>query len=279
MQSGRKADKIFRICVAVIAVLIVVYACAAAINGWTYINTLVKQGQINVKDNLFNIVTYFMQTVGMYLVYALLIFMGVKNSSQLSKMNGHIQKDSEYVNSQKLLQMSDEADVSEDMDEIIEGFQIMESPPTKYTEEKEPAAEKMELALIGIEVMEQIQSAAKQKGVSFVLDADEGFACFVQGDKPFIEQGLRLLIEIYLENCHSGNEVRMKVTDSSFQLRAVYVEFSDDVVDLLNGNLCSNREKVLQVQSFNNYIVQLNGNVKTHSDENGCYTEIMLQTQ
>lgn len=150
MQSGRKADKIFRICVVVIAVLIVVYACAAAINGWTYINT-------------------------------------------------------------------------------------------------------------------------------FVLDADERFGCFVQGDKPFIEHGLRLLIEIYLENCHSGNEIRMKVADSGFRLRAVYVEFSDDVVDLLNGNLCSDRETALQVQSFNNYIVQLNGSVKTHSAENGCYTEIMLK--
>lgn len=277
MQSGRKADKIFRICVVVIAALIVVYACAAAINGWTYINTLVKQRQINVKDNLFSIVTYFMQTVGIYLVYALLIFMGVKNSRQLSKMNEHIQKDSEYVNSQKLLEMSNETDVSEDMDEAIEGFQIMESPPDKSAEEKEFSAEKMELALIGVEVMEQIQPAAKQKGVSFVLDADEGFGCFVQGDKPFIEHGLRLLIEIYLENCHSGNEVRMKVADSGFRLRAVYVEFSDDVVDLLNGNLCSDRETALQVQSFNKYIVQLNGSVKTHSAENGCYTEIMLQ--
>lgn len=279
MKNRPMADKIFRICVMVISALIVVYACAATINGWTYISTLVKQGQINVKDNLFNIITYFMQTVGVYLFYALLIFIGVRNSRQLSKINKYIQKDSEHADSQKFLEMSCEADTDGDMDEMIEGFQIVKSLSDKPAGDKELVYEKVELALMGIEVMEQIQPAARQRDISFVLDADEGFSCFIQGDKSFIEQGMKLLIGIYLENCHVGNEVQMKVTSNGFQLRAVYVEVSDDVVNLLNGTSGDDTETALQVQSFNNYIVQLKGSVKTHCDENGCYTEIMWQTQ
>lgn len=150
-----------------------------------------------------------------------------------------------------------------------------EQIPLKY--HNKAGNREVELALIGIEVMEEVQQMAGQKRVHFLLDVDDGFDCRIQCDKSYLESGLKLLAEIYLENCHSGNEVRMKVTDSGFCLKAMYVEFSDDILDLLNGKPCSDREIVQKVQVFYNYIAQLNGIIKTHCDESGCNTEIMLQ--
>ena len=91
----------------------------------------------------------------------------------------------------------------------------------------------IELALIGIEIMEEIQQMAKQQNVHFSLDADDGFGCIVKGNNFYLELGLKSLAAVYLENCHSGNELRMKVTDKGFLLRALYVEFPDDIVSLL----------------------------------------------
>ena len=75
----------------------------------------------------------------------------------------------------------------------------------------------IELALIGIEIMEEIQQMARQQNVHFSLDADDGISC---------------------EN---------KKTESD-------------------------------ITEFKNYIVYLNGDMKTYCDESGCYTEIVLQT-
>lgn len=84
----------------------------------------------------------------------------------------------------------------------------------------------IELALIGIEIMEEIQQMARQQNVHFSLDADDGFGYIVKGNNFCLEFGLKSLVAVYLENGHSGNELRMKVTDKGFLLRALYVEGS-----------------------------------------------------
>ena len=136
----------------------------------------------------------------------------------------------------------------------------------------------IELALIGIEIMEAIQQMARQQNVHFSLDADDGFGCIVKGNNFCLEFGLKSLVAVYLENCHSGNELRMKITDKGFLLRALYVEFPDDIVNLLNGISCENKKTESDITEFKNYIVYLNGDMKTYCDESGCYTEIVLQT-
>ena len=135
-----------------------------------------------------------------------------------------------------------------------------------------------ELTLIGIELMEEMQPMARQKNVHFSLDADDGFGCMTKGDKSYLELGLKSLATIYLENCHSGNELQMKVTNTGFKLRAVYVEFPDDIVNLLNGTSFGNKKTELDIPTFRDYIAHLDGTMKTCCDESGCYTEILLQT-
>ncbi len=135
----------------------------------------------------------------------------------------------------------------------------------------------VELALMGIEVMEEIQQMARKRNVYFSLDADDGFGCYIRCNKSYLEIGLKLLAKIHLENCHSGNELRMKVTHNGFHLRAVYVEFPDEILDLLNGKCCGNKETVQNIQSFKDYIAKLKGSIETCCDESGCKTEIMLQ--
>lgn len=135
----------------------------------------------------------------------------------------------------------------------------------------------VELSLIGIEVMEEIQQMARKRNVYFSLDADDGFGCYIRGNKSYLEIALKLLAKVYLENCHVGNELRMKVTHNGFHLRAVYVEFPDDILDLLNGECCGNKETVHNMQFFRDYIAELKGSIETCCDESGCTTEIMLQ--
>ncbi len=141
---------------------------------------------------------------------------------------------------------------------------------------REAVSSEVELALIGIEVMEEIQQMARKRNVYFSLDAEDGFGCYMRCNKSYLEIGLKLLAEVYLENCHSGNELRMKVTHDGFHLRAVYVEFPDDILGLLNGKCCDNKETVQNIQLFKNYIVKLKGSIETCCDESGCKTEIML---
>ena len=43
-------------------------------------------------------------------------------------------------------------------------------------------------------------------------------------------------------------------------------------------NICENKKTESDITEFKNYIVYLNGDMKTYCDESGCYTEIVLQT-
>lgn len=169
-----------------------------------------------MKDSLFSIITYFMQTAGVYFIYATLIYIGVKNTRQISKWKEDISKDSEDPSSPEFLEMRSETDEDRNMEEIIQRFQAVKNSADMFTDNKEITSEIVEPALIGIEIMKQIQIMAKRKNVFFVLDADEGVKSTIQVNKVFIEQGLELLADIYLENCHSGNEIRMKVTENAF---------------------------------------------------------------
>lgn len=44
---------------------------------------------------------------------------------------------------------------------------------------RKAVSSEVELALIGIEVMEEIQQMARKRNVYFSLDADDGFGCYI----------------------------------------------------------------------------------------------------
>jgi hypothetical protein len=121
----QNASKIFKIAMVVFALLIALYACIAAISGWNYVSNLLEQGQLDIKENLFNIVTYFMQTVGVYLVYALLIFLGVQNSRNITELKAQNQVNGMAVDSVGLMETLPDTKIDIEDEENIEGFLLM----------------------------------------------------------------------------------------------------------------------------------------------------------
>lgn len=121
----QKASKIFKITMVVFALLIALYACIAAVSGWNYVSNLLEQGQLNMKENLFHIVTYFMQTVGAYLIYALLIFLGVQNSCNITELKAQNQVNGMAVDGVGLMETVPDNKIDIEDEENIEGFLLM----------------------------------------------------------------------------------------------------------------------------------------------------------
>ena len=58
----------------ILAGLLLIFAVWSAVNSFKYISNLVNMGQVIVKDSLFDIVNFHINSFGQYIVYAALLF-------------------------------------------------------------------------------------------------------------------------------------------------------------------------------------------------------------
>lgn len=205
----KRVEKWIAIVVGLLGTGLGIYSCCALIYCSKYISKLVEQSQLNIKDNLFLVVNYYMNNGLIYFVYGVILvsiamvlyrmFRTERDYDRLAKISVESGVARIKGNEKDLIEKEELKDALED---VIEGFEIVEKKSVPLEQnivergnpyEHDLTIKSFNMTTMVLEIYETMELCLKKKDIKLLVDPNSSFNVNVMVDS---EMGIRAVSDI-----------------------------------------------------------------------------------
>lgn len=192
-----KLERVFLAVIYLFAICLVFYSCWSFVKFHESIASLVEQNGFNIDERRYEVVNYYMVNAFVYIVYAILIFMGALLYSRISKIRDISKIE---IKQTGLAQVSQEkAEKGGYVDELkLENNNIQVSEPVfekeDYFNSRRMKIEPFNMATFAIEVYERTDPQLEARGHNLELYPDNAFETDVIVDS---EMAIKAVCDVF----------------------------------------------------------------------------------
>lgn len=269
----QKIDVMIKAVAYLMGVLLIIYAIWSGLNCRNYISSLIEENQFNPDGNLYNILNYYMVNSIVYIIYAVLLYMGALLYCEIGKIKSVSsievkQAELEQFN-QKITENSryDSPDTVDD-NALVSEFDIEKEDYEDYFNSNSMKIEPFNMATFAIEVYERIEPQLEANGHKLDVFPDDAFDTDVIIDS---EMSIRAVCAVFCWGSSlllEASEMDIIAADNTILLKLPIsgVDLNEQFQNILNGQIQKRRSNLYNAVEF---IQNIRGNVTIVSAEEG----------